>query len=302
MRSVSMLLSIIRFGSDMAEISERLEFCVYPYAKCMSEQTNFHVEKSVQNTSVSERSLIIWGARLVAWGAIVASLVSSAAGQVPASAQDRIKTVMNSRDGLNYVWIPPGTFMMGCSGGDEFCRPSEKPAHPVTITQGFWIGQTHVTQAAYKKVMGTNPSRFQGDQLPVDSVAWENANAYCAKVGMRLPTEAEYEYAERGGSTVARYAPIAQIAWYKEDAGSTTHEVGLRLPNSFGLYDMLGNVMEWVSDWWSNSYPSSSSQDPQGPSSGRFHVLRGGGGWWSCPEEPAHVGPLQRKLPAKPEH
>lgn len=195
------------------------------------------------------------------------------------------KIVMNSRDGLNYVWIPPGTYMMGGSAGDQFSRPSELPAHQVTITHGFWMGQTLVTQAAYKKVMGTNPSKFVGDQLPVDSVTWEDAKIYSEKVGMRLPTEAEWEYAARAGTATARYAPIAQIAWYKENSGGSTHEVGLKVANNFGLYDMMGDVVEWVNDWWANSYPSEPAQDPQGPSTGEFHVLRGGGGWWSCPED-----------------
>lgn len=219
--------------------------------------------------------------RAAIFGAIVTSAFSCVMGQTPGAAQQKI--VMNSRDGLNYVWIPPGTFKMGCSSGDQFCRPPEGPAHQVTLTQGFWMGQTPVTQVAYKKVMGTNPSKFQGDQLPVDSVSWENANAYCGKLGMRLPTEAEWEYAERGGSSLARYASIARIAWYKEDSGDTTQNVGLKLPNDFGLYDMLGNVVEWTKDWWGN-YSSGPATDPQGPSSGRDHVLRGGA-WWSCPED-----------------
>ena len=217
----------------------------------------------------------------VVLGATMICAISYALGQSPDSAQKKI--VMNSKDGQNYVWIPAGTFTMGCSAGDQFCRPPEGPAHPVTLTQGFWMGQTPVTQAAYKKVMGANPSKFQGTQLPVDSVSWDNANAYCEKVGMRLPTEAEWEYAERGGSSMARYASIARIAWYKEDSGDTTQAVGLKLANDFGLYDMLGNVVEWTNDWWGN-YSSSPAKDPQGPSSGRDHVLRGGA-WWSCPED-----------------
>lgn len=219
---------------------------------------------------------------VAALGASIVSLVSFAAGQDAGAAHN--KALMNLEDGLNYVWISPGGFTMGCSTGDQFCRPSEEPSHQVTIAKGFWIGQTLVTQAAYKKVIGTNPSRFPGEQKPVDSVTWSDAEAYCSKVGMRLPTEAEWEYAERSGVSTARYAPIAAIAWYKEDAGGTTHEVGLKLPNDAGLYDMLGNVVEWVSDWW-GSYTADPETNPQGPPSGSEHVLRGGGGWWSCPED-----------------
>lgn len=217
-------------------------------------------------------------------GTPLAGVAQETANQTPADSSAHLKVVMNKRDGLNYVWIPPGTFMMGCSQGDLFGRPSERPTHQVTITHGFWMCQTPVTQAAYKKVMGTNPSEFVGDQLPVDSVTWEDAKLYSQRVGMRLPTEAEWEYAERGGSPLARYAPIAQIAWYKENSGGTTQAVGLKAPNNYGLYDMLGDVLEWVSDWWGNSYSSEPAQDPQGPSEGEYHVLRGGA-WWSCPED-----------------
>lgn len=210
--------------------------------------------------------------------------VLHSASPSPRAAVPTSRIVTSTKDGLNYVWIPAGRFQMGCSTGDQFCRPSERPAHLVTITKGFWIGQTPVTQAAYRRVMGSNPSRFLGNQKPVDSVTWAGAQAYCGKVGMRLPTEAEWEYAERSGRRTARYAPIAAIAWYKEDAGGTTHEVGLKVANDAGLYDMMGNVMEWVSDWW-GPYSARAQTDPRGPSQGSDHVLRGGGGWWSCPED-----------------
>ncbi len=101
-----------------------------------------------------------------------------------------VKVKVNPRDDLRYVWIPPVKFMMGCSPSDSECYDDE-PAHEVSISRGFWMGQTAVTQAAYKAVMGKNPSHFKGDDLPVDSVRWEEAKSYCEAVGMRLPTEAE---------------------------------------------------------------------------------------------------------------
>jgi len=97
---------------------------------------------------------------------------------------------VNAKDNLPYVWIPPGTFTMGCSPGDGECYDDEKPAHQVTITKGFWIGQTEVTQEAYQRVIGANSSHFRGDRLPVESVNWNEARAYCVAAGMRLPTEA----------------------------------------------------------------------------------------------------------------
>lgn len=119
---------------------------------------------------------------------------------------------VNPKDGLTYVWIPPGTFTMGCSPRDAGCYENEKPAHKVTIPKGFWIGQTEVTQEAFQWVMNKNPSGVRGARLPVSQVPQEDAQAYCRAVGMRLPTEAEWEYAARGGDTSPRYGPVDTVA------------------------------------------------------------------------------------------
>jgi formylglycine-generating enzyme required for sulfatase activity len=170
--------------------------------------------------------------------------VCSQTRDVPAQAKTRI----NPKDELTYVWIPPGTFQMGCSPGDSKCSEYEKTPHSVTITKGFWIGRTPVTQAAYKKVMGVSHSHFKGEQLPEDSVTWYEAKVYCEHVDMRLPTEAQWEYAARGGNPASRYGPAAQIAWYRVNSGGRTHGVALKKPNDYGLYDMLGDVDEWSAD------------------------------------------------------
>lgn len=169
---------------------------------------------------------------------------------IAAQAQTTIKRKINAKDGLTYVWIPPGTFQMGCSPNDTKCSQYEEPAHSVTVTGGFWIGQTPVTQAAYQKVMNTNPSHFKGEQLPVERVTWDEANTYCDRVGMKLPTEEEWEYAARGGNPAARYGPIDRIAWHKANSAGRTHRVGQKQANAYGLYDMLGNVDEWVEDFY----------------------------------------------------
>lgn len=178
------------------------------------------------------------------WGTEIAQSAGPTATVIPAAGTVR----SNPKDGLKYVWIPPGTFGWGCSPGDNECQDDEKPQEEVTIPQGYWMGQTEVTQAAYQRVVGSNPSSFKGSQRPVEGVTWDEAGAYCEKVGLRLPTAAEWEYAGRAGSRNSRYAEIGNIAWYSGNSGDTTHDAGQKQANSWGLYDMLGNVWEWTSD------------------------------------------------------
>lgn len=158
---------------------------------------------------------------------------------------------VNPKDGQRYVWIASGTFQMGCSPDDSECPDKElrlyaKPSRSVTLSKGFWIGQTPVTQGAYKRVRGGTPSHFKGDQRPVESVNWNEANDYCVAVGMRLPTQAEWEYAARAGSTASRYGELDAIAWHRGNSGHHTHDVAQKQPNAWKLYDMLGNVSEWT--------------------------------------------------------
>jgi len=209
---------------------------------------------------------------------------------------------VNPKDGLSYVWIPSGTFTIGCSAGDGECFDDEKPARQVTISKGFWIAQTLVTQKAYKRVTGSNPSYFKGEQLPVEMVNWNDAQNYCQRLGMRLPTEAEWEYAARAGSTTARYGELDAIAWYTGTSGprpvdgtalyqadpknyeeklialgNQPHAVGRKQVNTWQLYDMLGNVWEWTSDWFDkNYYAQSATHDPAGAATGTNRALRGG--------------------------
>lgn len=185
---------------------------------------------------------------------------------------------------MRFVLIPAGSFVMGCSPGDTECYPEEKPAHRVTITRPFEIGKYQVTQADYQAVMQKNPSGFQGPNLPVESVSWEDAHHFCEALNRkkdgyhyRLPTEAEWEYAARGGTESARYGTLDQVAWYRDNSDGSTHPVGGKMPNALGLYDTLGNVWEWVQDWYSADYYGKSPEsDPPGPISGEFRVLRGG--------------------------
>jgi len=195
----------------------------------------------------------------------------------------------NPQDELKYVWIAPGDFMMGCSPGDNDCSAPEKPAHRVTLPNAYWMGQTEVTVAAYKHFVEATkaqmppaaPKLYRGwanGTLPMVNVIWNEARQYCAWAGGRLPTEAEWEYAARGGSPQARYGTLNEIAWSKENAGNQTHSVATKLANGYGLYDVLGNVWEWVNDWYDpNYYQSAPALNSSGPATGQEKVLRGGG-------------------------
>lgn len=191
-------------------------------------------------------------------------------------------------NGVKFTMVPVegGTFTMGATseqGSDA--EEDEKPAHKVTLSD-YYIGQTEVTQALWEAVMGSNPSFFEGDNLPVEQVSWNDCQVFIQKLNQltgkqfRLPTEAEWEYAARGGrkSQGYKYAGgnnIGSVAWYTGNSGIETHPIGTKQANELGIYDMSGNVYEWCSDWYGD-YTSSSQSDPQGPSSGSGRVGRGG--------------------------
>jgi len=166
-----------------------------------------------------------------------------------AAAQTRV----NSKDQLKYVYIPAGTFTMGCSDFDMQCLPSEKPRHAVTIAQGFWIGQTEVNQAAYRTITELSPSASKGDALPVESVNWDEAKSYCEAMGLDLPSDAQWEYAARAGDIHATYGPLSDIAWFNGNSNGSTHSSAQKAANAWGLYDTLGNVWEWVEDWYDST-------------------------------------------------
>jgi formylglycine-generating enzyme required for sulfatase activity len=183
-----------------------------------------------------------------------------------------------------FVKIPPGEFMMGCSPGDPQCRAFEFPVHRVGITKPFEIGKYEVTQAQWEALMGNNPSQFKGRDHPVENINdWvvrdfiTKLNALGDGYRYRLPTEAEWEYAARAGGTGINPGATDAIAWFQDNSGDTTHPVGQKRPNAWGLYDVLGNVWELVQDWYSPSYyDKSPALDPQGPTEGTQHSLRGG--------------------------
>jgi formylglycine-generating enzyme required for sulfatase activity len=205
--------------------------------------------------------------------------------------------------GMKLVLIPKGTFTMGPTIEEKVLFGHEEQ-HEVTISQDYYLGVTEVTQAQYEKMMGKNPSYFQGAKvgnantdLPVENVSWDDAVEFCKKLSdlpeekkagrvYRLPTEAEWEYACRSGSKSAysfgeSSKSLGDYAWFDENSNGQTNPVGQKKPNAWGLYDMLGNVWEWCSDWY-DEYPKGAVSDPTGPIKGSVRVYRGGS-WRNVP-------------------
>ncbi|MDR1895236.1 MAG: SUMF1/EgtB/PvdO family nonheme iron enzyme [Prevotellaceae bacterium] len=210
---------------------------------------------------------------------------TSQPSQAQASNEDSEKDAPKQQIDIQMVFVKGGVFTMGCSSEQNDCYDEEKPAHEVTLSD-FNIGQYEVTQKQWVAVMGNNPSQFQGDNLPVENVNWDDARAFIKKLNAltgkkyRLPTEAEWEYAARGGAQSRGYKysgsnNVDEVAWYKTNSDGKTHEAGSKKANELNIYDMTGNVDEWCSDWY-EEYKSDSVKNPTGPASGSFRVLRGG--------------------------
>ena len=203
-----------------------------------------------------------------------------------ASGSNTISISVKDGISIDMVKVEAGTFMMGATPEMEKPDSDEKPLHQVTLTNDYYMGKYEVTQALWQAVMGSNPSYFKGDNLPVEQVSWKDCQKFISKLNkmtgrkFRLPTEAEWEYAARGGKKSRSYqysgsSNISDVAWYDGNSGSKPHPVGTKQANELGIYDMSGNVYEWCSDWY-GSYSSSSQTNPTGADSGSCRVFRGG--------------------------
>ena len=202
------------------------------------------------------------------------------------------------------IGVAGGTFTMG---NDDDPDKYELPAHQVTLS-AFSIGETEVTQKLWQAVMGENPSYFSGyNSLPVEYVSWDDCQEFITKLNamtgktFRLPTEAEWEYAARGGNKSRGYTysgsdNINDVAWYKTNSNSRTHDVATKLPNELGLYDMTGNVFEWCQDWY-GAYSGEEQTDPTGPDEGAYRVNRGGG--WNSQVEYSHITYRPNLMPSR---
>ncbi len=189
---------------------------------------------------------------------------------------------------IEFVKIAPGEFMMGCLPDDKDCLEDEVPRHKVRLTKGFELGKYEVTQAQWEAVTGSNPSQTKGPNNPVDSVDKDDIHAFLEKLNARndgykyrLPTEAEWEYAARANAPEPPRASLGDYAWFADNSDDESHPVGLKKPNAWGLYDMLGNVREWVDDraaYYDYMPLPEVSIDPKGPPAGRGGGGGGGGG------------------------
>ena len=217
--------------------------------------------------------------------------VNSSSRRVSVNLQEKyytpnVKTFYANGVSFEMVEVRGGTFRMGGTPEQGSVDCDDKPVHSVTLSS-FYIGKTEVTQALWKAVMGSNPSEFTGDELPVEWVSWNDCQEFVRELNaltglnFRLPTEAEWEFACRGGNNSRGYKfsgsnYIDNVAWYEDNSGSKTHPVATKLPNELGIYDMSGNVWEWCNDWY-GGYTSGAQYNPKGPYDGECRVFRGGG-------------------------
>ena len=258
-------------------------------AKIANEETTF-AKSSISSSHMrqlsrdSNKSNIIQSLSLLALALIIAGF-SAWVGWPKKNTRTQSEILQDLIN--NMVFVEGGTYMMGATSeqGDD-AWDDEKPVHQVTLSS-FSIGMYEVSQEEWQTVMGNNPSEFRGTKKPVENVSWEDCQVFIQKLNtltgkkFRLPTEAEWEFAARGGnkSKNFKYAGsnnYGSVAWYRNSSGKTTHDVGQKQPNELGLYDMSGNVREWVHDYYEN-YVDSSLTNPTGTDSGYYHVVRGGG-------------------------
>ena len=211
--------------------------------------------------------------------------------QTPVTNSDNITIPVKDGISIDMVRVEAGTFTMGATPEMENPSEDEKPPHQVTLTNNYYIGKYEVTQALWQAVMGNNPSGYKGDNLPVEQVSWDDCQEFISQLNritgktFRLPTEAEWEYAARGGKKSRGYQysgsnNLSDVAWYYDNSGNKTHAVGSKQANELGIYDMSGNVWEWCQDWY-DDYNSSSQTNPTGANSGSGRVGRGGS-WYDA--------------------
>ena len=252
---------------------------------------NHQVEVRKDGYATDKKSIMISeGQTASISGTLSSNTASSSNGYASSSSvssgSNEISIPVKNGITIDMVKVEAGTFMMGATSEMQNPFDDEKPVHQVTLTNDYYMGKCEVSQALWKTVMGSNPSDFKGDYLPVEMVSWDDCQEFIGKLNsmtgrkFRLPTEAEWEYAARGGKKSRGYqysgsSNNSDVAWYWENSAKKTHPVGMKQANELGIYDMSGNVYEWCQDWF-GSYVSSPQTNPTGAVSGAYRVARGG--------------------------
>ena len=256
---------------------------------------NHKVEIKKDGYGTDSKTVNILEGQTASLSGVLTTNASSSVASGTSSSGNTITIPVKNGISIDMVRVEAGTFTMGATAEMKNPWDDEKPTHRVTLTNDYYIGKYEVTQTLWQAVMGNNPSEFKGDNLPVEKVSWKDCQDFISKLNritgktFRLPTEAEWEYAARGGNKSRGYQysgsnNLSDVAWYMDNSGDKTHAVGTKQPNELGIYDMSGNVWEWCQDWY-GKYSSSSQVNPTGANSGSYRVKRGGS-WeiidWGC--------------------
>ena len=247
---------------------------------------NHKVEIKKDGYGTDSKTVSILEGQTASLSGVLTTNTSSSVASGSSLAGNTITIPVKDSISIDMVRVEAGTFTMGATAEMEDPYDDEKPTHQVTLTNDYYIGKYEVTQALWQAVMGDNPSRFNGDNLPVENVSWDDCQEFISQLNritgktFRLPTEAEWEYAARGGNKSQGYQysgsnNLSDVAWYWGNSGEKTHAVGTKQPNELGIYDMSGNVWEWCQDR-KGEYSSSSQTNPTGANSGSNHEYRGG--------------------------
>jgi formylglycine-generating enzyme required for sulfatase activity len=260
----------INNSSTEIETIQRVKVQTQPQVQVLEER------RSLRNKSIFVGIIVA----IIAVVIILSTVINTGENSVDKPVQQAQEAAIDPAINMKFMKIPAGEFIMGSDNGND----DEKPVHNVQITKDFELGKYEVTQAQWKSIMGSNPSYFRGDDLPVETVTWEDVqkfievlNSRSERYNYRLPAEAEWEYACRAGTTSDYAGDLDTMAWYKANSEETIHPVGQKQANGWGLHDMHGNVWEWCQDWYGEKYYASSpSVDPRGSEAGSSRVVRGG--------------------------
>jgi len=297
---------------DMADESARVHFGRDADASCVVLGTYWDLGDSIKCTlvlhDVESADALAAASAVVPRADIPPALLGASSSPPPSRSSPPTPSStapIPDRAGLTYVFIPPGTYERGAPPDDREAHDNERPSHRVTLRRGFWLGRTEVTQEQWQRVMGSNPSEFKGRHRPVENMAYPEAVEFCRRLSAlegvvcRLPTEAEWEWACRAGTTTPRYGPVDEVAWTRATSPKATRDVARRKPNGFGLFDTLGNVFEWTLDRYA-PYGKLAVIDPRSPADAGHQCVARGGCWawdpsWSRASARYRRGPQHTK-------